>query len=69
MNKIITILNTFTLAAFIHYYDAKSILYMLIGFLTASIFGYWKFKIVPTKKSVMYLIYAIILGFLLKLIF
>ena len=68
MNKIITILNTFTLAAFIHY-DAKSILYMLIGFLTASIFGYWKFKIVPTKENVMYLIYAIILGLLLKLIF
>jgi len=68
MNKIITILYALTFAAFIHY-DVIYILYILMGFATASIFFYWQLKIVPTKKDVMYLIYVIILGILLKLIF
>jgi hypothetical protein len=68
MNKIITILYALTFAAFIHY-DVIYILYILMGFATASIFFYWQLKIVPTKKDVMYLIYVIILGLLLKLIF
>jgi hypothetical protein len=68
MKKIITILYALTFAAFIHY-DVIYILYILMGFATASIFFYWQLKIVPTKKNVMYLIYVIILGILLKLIF
>ena len=68
MNKIITILNTLTLAALIHY-DAKNILFMLIGFSIACIFGYWKCKILPTRKDMMFLVYPIILGLLFQLIF
>lgn len=68
MNKIAIILNTLTLVALIHH-DAKNILFMLIGFSIVSIFGYWKCKILPTRKNMMYLVYPIILGLLLKLIF
>ena len=66
MNKIT--LNTLILAVFI-YYDTKNILFMLIGFSIACIFGYWKCRILPTKKDMMFLVYAVILGLLLKLIF
>ena len=68
MNKITIILNTLTLAALIHH-DAKNILFMLIGFSITCIFGYWKYRILPTKKHYMFLVYPIILGLLLKLIF
>lgn len=68
MNKIAIILNTLTLAALIHN-DTKNILFMLIGFSIACIFGYWKCRILPTKKNIMFLVYPIILGLLLKLIF
>ena len=62
------ILYTLTLATCI-YYDTKKILCVMAGFLFASISGYWKFKILPTKKHMMFLVYPIILGLLLKLIF
>jgi hypothetical protein len=68
MNKIRIILNTLILAVFI-YYDTKNILFMLIGFSIACIFGYWQCRILPTKKHMMFLVYPIILGLLLKLIF
>ena len=66
MNKIT--LNTLILAVFI-YYDTKNILFMLIGFSIACILGYWKCRILPTKKDMIFLVYAVILGLLLKLIF
>ena len=75
MNKITIILNTLTLAALILtlaaliHHDAKNILFMLIGFSITCIFDYWKYRILPTKKHYMFLVYQIILGLLLKLIF
>jgi hypothetical protein len=68
MYNILTILHTLTFAAFIHY-DVKYILSILIGFTTSSIYCYWQFKIVPTKEKVIYLIYPIILGLLLVIIY
>ncbi len=72
MNKAFIPLNIITLAIFI-YHNTKNILYMFfiipMGFLVASIFIYWRYKILPTKKALCVLLYLIILGLLLKLIF